>query len=322
MLRLARHTQKDYRVLARSTQRAQVVTIPYSHFCELGNWALTACRVPCDEHGFAPGAHVLPALALRFAGGAKHLATSSAVRPVKPVEAQLPDPPRSGKPNPTAVPVCALPDGTVLVDSWSIVDHAASAANLAPVPDPLRAVLDAELGPKARQIAYSHLFKPEAWDVWSGLCTENGGALWRCAWALGGGRMLTEKMTKLFRSDDPAATDKCKEELRAVFARVEREHLSSLGKAKPWLGGKSPGLADVALAALAAPVLSPPDYCAGKYAKWFDLLLERDAALREETEAWRATAVGRHALKVYAACRREPLVAFDEDNFQSGPSRS
>ena len=98
-------------------------------------------------------------------------------------------------------------------------------------------------------------------------------------------------------------------------------------------------------------MLSPPAYCAGKCppapslsppprlraprrtperraavcagAKWFDLLLGRAAALREETETWRATGVGRHALKVYAACRLEPLVAFDEDNFQSaGPTRA
>ena len=80
-------------------------------------------------------------------------------------------------------------------------------------------------------------------------------------------------------------------------------------------------------------MLSPPAYCAGKCtpppslsppprwraprrtperraavcadAKWFDLLLERDAALREETETWRATGVGRHALKVYAATQQQ-----------------
>ena len=154
------------------------------------------------------------------------------------------------------------------------------------------------------------------------------------------------------RASPPRPTRRCRDELRAIFARIEAEHLAPLDPAsRPWLGGARPGLADLALAALAAPVLSPPAYCAGKCtpppslsppprwraprrtperraavcadAKWFDLLLERDAALREETETWRATGVGRHALKVYAACRLEPLVAFDEDNFQSaGPTRA
>ena len=211
MLRLARWTQHDYQALAKQRSRAQVVTIPYSHFCELGNWAMQACRVPCEEHGFAPGAHILPVLALRLGGGAKHLPPSSAVRQVKPVEAQqqpAATSSSSSRANPTAVPVCALPDGRVLVDSWALVSHAAEAGGLAPVPEPLRTVLDTELGPRARQLAYFHLFKPEHWDVWSGLCTEGGGALWRCAWALGVGTKLTQRMTHLFRSDDAAATER------------------------------------------------------------------------------------------------------------------
>ena len=133
--------------------------------------------------------------------------------------------------------------------------------------------------------------------------------------------MCTHTRTRarqLFRSDDSAATALCREELRAIFARIEAEYLTQVdGTDRPWLGGTCPSLADIALAAMAAPVLMPPSYCGGKYAHWFDLLLSRDAALRDETEVWRATAVGKHALKVYAASRLEPLAAFNEDNFKS-----
>ena len=198
MLRLARCTQHDYQALAQTRSRAQLVAIPYSHFCELGIWALQACRVPCDEHGFAPGQHVLPVLALRLGRDAKHLSTSSAVRPVAPAGALDPSPAKMpARPNPTAVPVAALPDGRVLVDSWSIVAHAAELTGLEPVPESLKDVLDTELGPRSRQLAYATLLKPEHWDVWQGLCIEGGSTLWRCLWRLGLGKKLTQMMTKV-----------------------------------------------------------------------------------------------------------------------------
>ncbi len=35
-----------------------LITVPFSHFCEKGRWALDWCRVPYVERGFLPGLHL------------------------------------------------------------------------------------------------------------------------------------------------------------------------------------------------------------------------------------------------------------------------
>ena len=70
---------------------------------------------------------------------------------------------------------------------------------------------------------------------------------------------------------------------------------------------RAAGLADIAIAAICSPLAMPPLYAKGKYAEWFEQVLAKDAAARAEVEAFRATPLGKHVLKVYAACRMEPL---------------
>ena len=79
LLRLARLTQPDFKALARSRGRAQLLTIPYSHFCEFGAWSLEAAKVPFDELAYGPGGNVLPLMRLRLGDGEKHVASTSAV---------------------------------------------------------------------------------------------------------------------------------------------------------------------------------------------------------------------------------------------------
>ena len=67
ILRLARLTQPDYKALAKARGRAQLLTIPYSHYCEFGKWALQASGAAFDEQAFGPGGNVLPLLRLRAA---------------------------------------------------------------------------------------------------------------------------------------------------------------------------------------------------------------------------------------------------------------
>ena len=108
LLRLARWTQPDFCNLAADRGRAQLLTIPYSHFCELGAWSLRAASIQFDEHAFAPGLHVLPMLSLRVAGAEKRLSSSSAVTAVESVGA-APTSRRPYKPHhATAVPACCV----------------------------------------------------------------------------------------------------------------------------------------------------------------------------------------------------------------------
>ena len=71
LVALARWTQRDLIKLAKAENQPQLLTIPYSHYCELAAWPLDRAAKPYREHGYAPGEHVLPSLALRVAGDAQ-----------------------------------------------------------------------------------------------------------------------------------------------------------------------------------------------------------------------------------------------------------
>ena len=120
-----------------------------SQQCELGCWALDAAKISFDEHAFAPGQNVLPALSLRVAGKERHLSRTSAVTAVAKSDGD--DSSSTQKPykphHATAVPACVLPDGRVLVDSWSIVQHSAATTGQPPPSVELQACLDQEVGP-------------------------------------------------------------------------------------------------------------------------------------------------------------------------------
>lgn len=320
LISLARWTQPNLAALAAKCAKPQLLTIPYSHFCELGAWSLRAASIEYDEHAFAPGQHVLPLLALRLAGSSRHLAKTSAVTAVEAVEAEAAPLQQSKAYKPhfaTAVPACCLPDGRVLVDSWAIMRASASHAGLPPPAEDLQSLLDEEVGPLVRQVLYSIIFRPQNRATWNGLVTQEGGLGWSLAWKMGIGRRITDRMVTLFRSDDPKASAKGRELLHEALAKVEQRHLEPVlknmssgrgGDGPRFLGGSKPGYADIAIAALTAPMVLPPLYAGGKYGRWFDALMERDDAARKEVEHFRATPVGAHCLRVYDACRMKPLL--------------
>ena len=305
LIKLARLTQPDFKGLAASRARAQLLTIPYSHYCELGAWALQAAKVPFDEHAYGPGGNVLPLLRLRVGGGEKLLSSTSQVsKPSNEGDAEVHLQKRPGG-SATAVPACCMPDGSVLLDSWSIVEFAGDTANVAAVPDDFKLLLDTRLAPLTRQLTYHILIGTEKnHDVWHSLVASEGGLGWKAAW-WAGGKWMTSRMTKMFSADDAAARELCNRRLRELFAQIAEEHGDGIGEAGgPFLfGEETPGMADLALAALVAPTVMPPLFCRGKYAAWFDRLVEQDVELREDIESWRATAAGKHSLRVYEGWR-------------------
>ena len=299
LLSLARWTQRDLLRLAAQEQRPQLLTIPYSHYCELASWALDlggGGRSGYREHGFAPGEHVLPALRLRVAGAtppvlAKTSRVDAMPRTREEVGVARPRP----RSNATAVPALALPDGRVLEDSWAIAE-----AYLGPFGDAdFKALLDEDVGPLSRQWVYEVLFRRDNKNVWDALACHGRGRLFRAAWAFGSPD-LTDGMRRLFRADDAAAMALCRERLWAAVAAVD----ARLGERRGgYLGGDSPSVDDVAVAALLAPIASPKLYVRGDYAAVFAALLDQDADARSEVEAFRETAAGAHAMMMYARHR-------------------
>lgn len=285
---IARTTQKDYRALASASNVPQLLTIPYSHFCEMGGWSLSAAGVAFQEQPFAPGQHILPVLALRTGGSdGPHLSSSSAVRGPNQVGRHY-----------TGVPALALPNGRVLVDSWSIVAEAARVSAMPMVPKGLIQLLDKELAPATRALAYAALLRPGNSDIWKALCTDAGSIMWRTVWWAGFGTRLTQRMRETFKTSDTDAMAACRRRVDELFNKIEVEHLRALAEHQ-FLGGTQPGLADIALAALASPIVGPSLYCGGKYAHIFEELEARDAEYAKMLMVYRATAVGKHVLRVY-----------------------
>ena len=195
-LALIKLTQTDYVRKAESTKRAQLLVIPYSHFCDFAVWSLELGKMQFDNNGFAPGQHLLPVLALRKGGKTKYVASSSHVQPVKNPSISIPVTVDDNKAKDegdgsTSVPVLVLPDGKVLLDSWAIVKE----SGLPAIDEATKKIYDEQLGPLARQFTYHYLLKPSNSNIWNGMCTEGYSWTWRTVWRLGfGGQVFVGKI--------------------------------------------------------------------------------------------------------------------------------
>lgn len=241
---------------------ATLVTIPFSHFCEKARWALDRAGVAYVEDGHLPIFHYR---AVKRAGGRK---TVPILR-VPGRAAPIADSTDIVAWADTHRPGCLLP-----------TDPAARAAALA-----IEDKLDTDLGPATRRWGYFHLLPREDLDAMM------VGSVPR--WEL---RML--KLTRpiaygMLRRGlkiDAAGAERSRAKIEATLAYVH----DLLRDGRRFLAGDAFSVADLALAALAAPVLLPPAYpFALPAADTFP------AEPRDQIQRWRDTAAGRHALLVY-----------------------
>ena len=294
---VARMTQPNFRAMAAASQKPQLIVIPYSHFCEVASWALELSGVEHDVHAFSPGEHVLPVLRARLGDGERLISESSSVKNSmrgKDGQRELGGGLRGAS---TAVPLCILPDGRVLLDSWSVASHFLPGE----VSPDFKRELDLDLGPSCRQLAYAPLFARKNRDIWDGLVAPStSGLLWRSIWTCFG-NSLTKNMVKMFKTEDSGALSHCREEIDASFKHLAETLDASPG---PYFGGSTVSIADVAVAALAAPVILPEKYCGGRYKEVFEQLGARDLNWTKEVESWRSTRIGQHVLMVYDRHRK------------------
>lgn len=128
-----------------SIQVPHLVTIPYSHYCELARWALEHSNTEFKEIKYAPGYHTKRVGHLRKnranRSGTSFVGQESGVH--------------SGR-RKYAVPLVCMPDGEILRDSWEILDHA-----WAPAEPQWRNRFDQELGICVRQIIYHSILTPK-----------------------------------------------------------------------------------------------------------------------------------------------------------------
>jgi len=311
MLLLAKWTQTNFFERAKSTQTAQFLSISYSHYAEFARWTLLLGKVPFEESSYAPGQHVLPVLNFRVNGPVKVISTSSATADRNRTAAVAAADQRNNespinsftleetKKRATAVPALVLPDGRTFADSWGIANDA---SGLPPLLDQkLVHIYDQKLGPDSRQLVYAFLLKPSNANIWHSMLTHASfGRVWKILyWFIGGGlrRMLIES----FQAADTQAFSDCKQRLMETFELIAATRLR--GRSTKFINGESLCVEDVALCALAAPVVIPPQYCGGVYALYFDQALEQDVEFRREVTFFRETDVGRYVLQCYAEHR-------------------
>ena len=146
--------------------------------------------------------------------------------------------------------MCAMPDGTILVDSWSILSASASKSgwSMDGLTPELKEHLDTILGAHARSMAYRGLLKPANKNVWDGLLTFETGRMWKICWTWIGGP-FGASMKKSMRLEDAAHMAQVEDELNAGLRHLG-EQLAALET--PFLGGATAGAADIAIAAILA----------------------------------------------------------------------
>jgi len=246
-------------------ETAILITLPLSHFCEKSRWALDYTGMPYKEAGYAPAFH---RSATRKYGG-------------------------------TTVPLL-VHNHQAINDSAEIaiyVDALVGNNKLYRLEPEKRAEIialekkfDTDLGTSVRRWVYAFLLdEPKLLrQIWSARVP-----FWQALvvpFILPKARNL---VAKLYRIDQNAAEESIAQ-VNAVFAEVE----ALLADGREYLAGDQFSAADIAFAALAAPILLPAECRAAMPA-----LAELPVAMRSVIEAMRDSTAGKFALKIYATER-------------------
>jgi glutathione S-transferase len=250
--------------------RPVLVTIPISHYCEKARWALDRAGVAYEERRHLPALH---RVAVRRAGGG------------------------------LTAPVLVCPRGTVLresadIVSWADARAATPAARMIPEDPELareaRALaddFDARLGPATRLWVYHEMFDHPA--LVQDAMTDGVPGWQRHAFRVGN-KALGKVIARVLTINDETAVE-AEQTFRAIWADVD----ARLADGRPYLVGERFSIADLTFAALAAPLIGPPNYGV-RLPDVDDLPPGMVAVVREHRE----TRAGRHALAMFEHERR------------------
>jgi len=237
-----------------------LITIPFSHYCEKARWALDRCDIAFRERGHLP----------LFS----YLATYRAART-------------------KTVPILIAGE-TTLADSTDIVAwcDATRPGELLPAEPALRGeVLELEddfvrqLGPATRRWGYAQLIEDPRVIPYLVSRVPRWQAL-----GLRAARPVAIRFLKRGLNITPDGVARSLAKIEDAFARVG----AVLRDGRRYLAGDRFTAADLTFAALAAPVLLPPELDVGLPPR------EMFGAATAQIDAWRATAAGAFALRMFA----------------------
>ncbi len=243
---------------------ARLITIPFSHFCEKARWALDVCGVPYTEDTHVPLLHY----AATLRAGAKRT-----VPALIDGDTIIPD----------STPIIAYADarrpGTLIPDDPAVREDALG----------IEDALDRQLGPATRRWAYFQLIDRRDLDQY----LFAGVPRWE-AFTLRVTRRATVAALKRSLKIDAAGAERSRAKIDEAFANVG----GLLGDGRRYLLGDRFTVADLTFAALAAPVLLPPQF--GHRLPPIDELPPR---AREQVAIWQQSPPGKFAARIYAEHR-------------------
>ena len=236
----------------------QLITIPISHYCEKVRWALDHLDVPYIERPHMPPFH--RSATKRHGGG--------------------------------AVPVLVTETGPI-PDSDAILRYLDQRypGRLYPAPAAqatardLEALFNDHLGVQTRKWGYSYILTPELLKApWT-----HGVPFWeRWLFPLIFGKL--EARVRTMMQITPTSGTEAYAEIQRIFAEVER----TLADGRRFLLGEHFSAADITFAALAAPILMPPNHHVPPTP-----LAALPSQMRANVEAARASVAGQFGLRLY-----------------------
>ncbi len=252
-----------------------LVTIPYSHYCELGRWALEHAGIDFVEAKYIPGYHAKVVGQLRRDKSDR--SESSYVGQESGVH---------GGRRKYAVPLLCLTDGRIIRDSWEILEYA-----LGPVNDEWKTTFDQELGIAVRQLGYQYLLSPESRHLINGMITS-ASLYERILWKFIQGKVVDGMRQLLSITPENAAL--AKETILRVFDAIE----GVLGERGGTLDEDGQfGPMDIAFCSLAAYCVMPDNF--GNGAVSMPTMDQFHPEYQAFIQQCRSTAAGEYVLASY-----------------------
>jgi len=259
----------------RSIRKPHLVTIPYSHYCEVSRWALEHAGIEFEEVPYVPGYHAKAVGRLRRDKADR--SESSYVGQESGVH---------GGRRKYAVPLLCLPGGRILKDSWEILEYALGALD-----EDWKRVFDQELGIAVRQLGYHYLLAPDSRHLIQGMISSSS-LYERVLWFFVGDKVM-DGMRQLLAINSENA-----ERARATVLRI----FEAIGELLKDRGGSldpqgALGAMDIAFCSLGALCVMPDNFGNGavEMPGLDDFSQEYQAFIQE----CRATAAGNYILKSY-----------------------
>jgi glutathione S-transferase len=243
-----------------SRPRPVLITIPVSHYCEKARWALDRAGIGYEERRYLPAVH------RAFARRHGSLTT----------------------------PILICREAGTLRESREIVEYAdARGARIVCDDGEARGLADnydAALGPATRLWIYHALLDRP--DITTAAMTAGVSAWQRAFWRVGV-KPIAFAVSTVLKIDDRSARA-AERTFRAIFADVDER----LADGRPYLVGDAFSIADLTFAALAAPLVGPPEYAVP-----LPRVEELPPAVAAVVREHRDSPAGRHALKMFATER-------------------